>query len=132
MTRKPSAAGSAGRALSFGRLLQLLLVVGFIVGLSVWIGVGYSPADMRATLALLDPLWGVVRFWGQYVILALAFVLEIVVGWLFALISPLLAQLDLAWLLAEFAQQFPLDQQPEPLEQSDPGPTPVCCWRRCA
>lgn len=116
------APGSAGSSLSFGRLTQLLLVVFVIVGLSVWIGVGYSPADMRATLALLDPLWGVFRFVGQYVFIGLVFVLEIVVGWLFALIAPLLAEIDLADALAGLAGQFPAEQQTEALQEGDPWP----------
>ncbi len=116
------AAGSAGSALSLGRLAQLLLMVAITVGISLWIGIAYAPDRILATLALLNPLWRVFADLGSMLLIALVFVLEFVVSWLFALLLPLFADLNLAEALAEFGAQFTPGEEIADVAQSDPWP----------
>jgi hypothetical protein len=101
-----AAAGSTGSVLSLGRLAQLLLMVGVILGPALLIGILYTPTRMRATLALLDPLWQLLEGLLFLILAVLVFVLEQIVTWLYTLLAPLFANANLLEALAEFSERF--------------------------
>lgn len=96
-----SAAGSVGASLPWDRLLQLFLAVGVTIGLALLLTGFFTPERIRLVLAFFNPLWDLLGDLLLLVLLALTFVLERVVRWLFALLAPLLEGLDFAETLSE-------------------------------
>lgn len=117
--KSEAAAGSAGGDLTLGRFVQLLLMVGLILGPALLIGLLYTPARMRATLALLAPLWRLLEGVFFLILAALFWIVEWIVAWLYALLAPLLADLRLLETLAQFAERF----SPNEVESTTPAPT---------
>jgi hypothetical protein len=121
--KSEAAPGSAGSTLPLSRLAQLLLMVGLTVGLTMLIAIPYTPARMRATLAIFSPLWRLLE-WLALLLLAVAIVVvERIVFWIYMLLAPLLAKLKLDQVLAELAANLTLGEpDAAPVTGADPSP----------
>jgi len=89
------AANSTGAALPWDRLGQLLLAVTATVGLGLALAGFFSPQRVRAMLAFFNPLWGLLGELLSLVLLALSWVVEQLVHWLFALLRLLFVDAEL-------------------------------------
>ncbi len=127
-----SAAGSTGASLPWDRLVQLALAVALTIGLSLALAGFLSPDRIRTILAFFDPLWNLLGNLFFLVLLALSFVLEKLIGWLFAWLAPLFANVDLAKTLGEAFSRLtvpPELQQDQPPEVGPPSETLLMLMR---
>ena len=132
--RAESAAGSVGASLPWDRLLQLAFAVALTVGLALALAGFFSPERVRTILAFFDPLWNLLGTLFFFLLLALSFVLEKIVGWLFAWLAPLLAGNDLAQTFANTFSRFvlPDDLQPDRVPEGGPANETVLMLMRAA
>jgi hypothetical protein len=112
-----SAAGSTGASLPWDRLVQLALAVALTISLSLALAGFLSPERIRTILAFFDPLWNLLGDLFFLVLLALSFVLEKLMGWLFAWLAPLFTNVDLAKTLGEAFSRLTVPQE---LQQDQP------------
>ncbi|MCL4836154.1 MAG: DUF4129 domain-containing protein [Caldilineaceae bacterium] len=117
------AAGSVGASLPWDRLVQLLLAVVLTIALALALAAFFTPERIRLFLGFFDPLWNLLGQLFFLILLALTFVLEKVVQWLFAWLGPLLANVDLAETLGEAFSGLapPPDIQESSLPQGGPA-----------
>jgi hypothetical protein len=106
---KASEAQSAGRPLPLRRMVQLLLGVGLTLGLAGLLSRIYTAENLGRALALLVPLWKLVR---PLVVAVALFLLK--------LLGPLLEWL-VAWLRAIFERGW---TELQPAQQVSPPPSP--------
>jgi hypothetical protein len=106
---KASEAQSAGRPLPLRRMFQLLLAVGLTLALAGLLSRIYTAQNLGRVLALLVPLWKLVR----PVVVAVVF-------FLLKLLSPLFEWL-IAWLRAIFERGW---TELQPMQPPSPPPSP--------
>lgn len=107
------APGSAVALLSWGRLAQLLALIGLTVGAVYGVAVWLAPARLWAILHSLDPLWALLGWGLSWVLYGLAFALAQVVRGVAFLLAPLVQEFDLAELLARMDALFPREELAE-------------------
>lgn len=117
-----SAAGSTGASLPWDRLAQLALAVALTVALSLALAGFFAPDRIRAILAFFDPLWNLLGNLFFLLLLALSFVLEKIIGWLFAWLAPLFANVDLAKTLGEAFSRLTLPPELQENQAPEAGP----------
>ena len=128
------AAGSTGAALPWDRLVQLALAVALTVGIALALAGFFAPDRIHAILAFFSPLWNLLGELFFLLLLALGFVLERVVRWVFAWLAPLLAESNLAETLEEVFWQFSFrpDVQENPVPAAGPANETLFLWLRAA
>jgi len=95
---KSTDARSTGQLLPPNRLLQLLIMVGLTVTLTVWLSSFYSPDNLKAVLRWTTPLWEVI---GSIILLVLSLIFWLIgpiLLWLGEVIVNLFRGIDLAGL----------------------------------
>lgn len=117
-----SAAGSIGASLPWDRLGQLALAVALTIGLSLALAGFLSPDRIRTILAFFNPIWSLLGDLFFLVLLALTFVLEKIVQWIFAWLAPLLANIDIAKTLGEAFSQLGVPPELEQNQVPEAGP----------
>jgi len=115
--KSEGAAGSTGASLPWDRLAQLALAVALTIGLSLALAEFFTPDRIRTILAFFNPLWNLLGNLLFFVLLALSFVLEKIVTWLFAWLAPLLANVDLARTLGDAFSRLTI---PPELQENQP------------
>lgn len=113
------AAGSIGASLPWDRLAQLALAVALTIGLSLALAGFFTPDRIRAILAFFNPLWNLLGNLLFLALLALSFVLEKIVSWLFAWLAPLLANVDIARALGDAFSRLTI---PPEFQENQPTP----------
>ncbi|MBI3957958.1 MAG: DUF4129 domain-containing protein [Chloroflexi bacterium] len=128
------AAGSTGAVLPWDRLVQLALAVAVTVGLALALAAFFSPERVRLILAFFNPLWHLLSELFFLLLLALGFVLERIVRWVFAWLQPLLANIDFAKTLGEAFSRLtvPTDVQENPVPHGGPANETVLLLLRAA
>ncbi len=117
-----SAPGSAGSSLPWDRFAQLTLAALLTVGLALAMAGFFTPERTRAFLALFSPLWTLLGNLFFLILVVLSFVLEKIVGWIFALLQPLLANIELSETLTEVFDQLTLPPDMQETQIPSGGP----------
>ncbi len=123
------APGSAVALLSWGRLAQLLALIGLTVGALHGVAVWLTPDRLLAALHSLDPLWALLGWGLSWVLYGLAFVLAQVARGMAFLLAPLVQEFDLAEILARMGALLPREELAEdPGAVAPPGPYARLGW----
>ncbi|MGB5052123.1 MAG: DUF4129 domain-containing protein, partial [Caldilineaceae bacterium] len=121
-------------SLPWDRLIQLVLAVALTVGLSLALAGYFTPERIGVILAYFDPLWNLLGDLFFLILLALTFVLEKIVGWLFAWLAPFFANVDFAKTLSEAFSRLTItpDVPENPMPEGGPANETVLMLMRVA
>lgn len=106
-----AASDTRGGSLPWSRSMELLLMVGMTVGIGLLVAALYTPERMLATLHFFDPIWSLLGSLLRLIVYVFALVAEAVVRFLFDLIGPLLANMELVSTWGELGERNEIEEE---------------------